>query len=89
MSLNLATKNIFVTGGSGFLGSFVVKKLKERGCKNIFVPRSKDYDLVQMSAVKKLYKDAKPEGVCTVLLKHVLSMVRPTRAADLWDSPGR
>jgi len=63
MSLNLATKNIVVTGGSGFLGSFVVKKLRERGCKNIFIPRSKDYDLVQMPAVKKLYKDTKPDIV--------------------------
>jgi len=69
MSLNLSTKNILVTGGSGFLGSFVVKKLKEHGCKNVFIPRSKDYDLVQMSAVKKLYKDAKPDIVIHLAAK--------------------
>ena len=32
-----------VTGGAGFLGSFVVEKLKERGCKNIFVPLIEDF----------------------------------------------
>ena len=56
-------KRVLVTGGSGFLGSFVVEILKARGCKDIFVPRSKDYDLVEMNAVKRLYKDTKPEIV--------------------------
>lgn len=56
-------KRVTVTGGAGFLGSFVVEKLKGRGCENIFVPRSKDYDLVQMEAVKRLYRDARPDIV--------------------------
>ena len=58
-----ATKRITVTGGAGFLGSHVVRKLKVRGCKEVFVPRSKDYNLVEMEAVKRLYKDAKPDIV--------------------------
>ena len=50
-------KRVIVTGGAGFLGSYVVKKLKERGCKNIFIPRSKEYDFTKEANIIRLYKD--------------------------------
>jgi GDP-L-fucose synthase len=61
--LRLDTKRVAVTGGEGFLGSFVVEKLKERSCKEVFVPRSKDYDLVDRNACKRLFEDARPDVV--------------------------
>lgn len=59
----LTSKRITVTGGAGFLGTHVVEKLRKIGCQNIFVPRSKDYDLVDNEMVKRLYQDSKPDVV--------------------------
>ena len=61
--------NVLITGGNGFLGTFLVSHLKRIGCKNIFIPRSKDYDLVQMKFVKKVYNDAKPDIVIHLAAK--------------------
>jgi GDP-L-fucose synthase len=58
-----SNKRVVVTGGAGFLGSFIVEKLAARGCREVVVPRSRDYDLVEMEAVKRLYRDAKPDLV--------------------------
>ncbi len=54
-------KRIVVTGGHGFLGSFVVEKLRERGAERICAPRSRDYDLRDETQVQRLFRDARPD----------------------------
>jgi GDP-L-fucose synthase len=54
-----ADQSVIVTGGAGFLGSYVVEKLRERGAGSVFVVRSKDYDLRREEAVRRLFADVK------------------------------
>ncbi|MBI2855202.1 MAG: GDP-L-fucose synthase [Chloroflexi bacterium] len=67
--MSLANKRVLVTGGAGFLGGYVVARLQERGCKEVFVPRSSQYNLVEMEAVKRLYEDARPDIVIHLAAK--------------------
>lgn len=57
------SKRVLVTGGAGFLGSHVVEKLKARGCHEVIVTRSKDYDLRNVEDTRWLLEDAKPDIV--------------------------
>jgi GDP-L-fucose synthase len=61
--MDLSSARVVVTGGSGFLGRRVVAQLAARGCTSITVPRSREYDLRERSAVQRLYRDAKPNLV--------------------------
>ncbi len=63
MSKRFPYERVVVTGGAGFLGSYVVEKLRAAGVENIFVPRSKDYDLVRAENIRRLYDDANPDIV--------------------------
>jgi GDP-L-fucose synthase len=56
-------KRVTVTGGGGFLGSFVVEKLRGRGANQIFVPRSRDYDLVQPGEIARMLADSQPDVI--------------------------
>jgi GDP-L-fucose synthase len=63
-------KRVLVTGGAGFLGSHVVDKLRARGCSQIVVPRSKEYDLCDKDAIVTLLHEAKPH-----LIIHLAAVV--------------
>src|SRR5712691_8827865 len=55
------TRRVMVTGGAGFLGAWVVQRLRQRGCQSIFVPRSKDYDLRRSEDIRRALTDAAPD----------------------------
>ena len=54
-------RRVCVTGGDGFLGSYVLEKLAERGATQIFVPKIEEYNIVDPEAVKRLLADANPD----------------------------
>lgn len=56
-------KQVVVTGGAGFLGSFVVNKLHEYGASQVFVPRKAEYDLREKSAILDLLHDTNPNMI--------------------------
>ncbi|MFZ6019677.1 MAG: GDP-L-fucose synthase family protein [Chloroflexota bacterium] len=56
-------RRVCVTGGAGFLGSFVTEKLRQRGANEIFIPRYPEYDLVQPQDVERLLDDARPDVI--------------------------
>jgi GDP-L-fucose synthase len=76
------TDKIVVTGGAGFLGSFVIEKLASLGYTNIFTPRRKDFDLTHEADVKRLYAEQKP-----AVILHLAAEVGGIGANR--DNPGR
>jgi GDP-L-fucose synthase len=61
--VSLTQKNVVVTGGSGFLGQYVVRALKSRGVRDIFVPRSKDFDLRKETEIVNMLNTYQPDIV--------------------------
>lgn len=56
-------RKVCVTGGAGFLGSFVTAKLKERGAKNIYIPHVEEYNLVEPQDVERMLDVSRPDVI--------------------------
>ncbi len=57
------SRRVVVTGGAGFLGSYVLDGLKKRGCENILVPTYEEYDLIKHEDIVRMYDDMQPDVV--------------------------
>jgi len=67
--MSVLNKRIVVTGGKGFLGCHVVEELGRAGSRNVFVARSREYDLRKPEAVARMYRDFHPEVVIHLAAK--------------------
>jgi GDP-L-fucose synthase len=81
--LNFWSNHRFVvTGGSGFLGSHLVIRMKDQGANLVFVPKSTEYNLVKEEAIVRLFKEARPDIV--IHLAAVVGGIGANR-----ENPGR
>jgi len=77
-----ATRRVMVTGGAGFLGRAVVRQLQDAGATEIFIPRSRDYDLRTMDGIQRALADGRPD-----LVIHLAAVVGGIGANR--ENPGR
>jgi GDP-L-fucose synthase len=82
MEKTLSKQRIAVSGGGGFVGSHLVRTLREKGCQRIFVVRKAEYDLTREAAVEKLFLETRPDIV--IHLAAVVGGIGANR-----ENPGR
>jgi GDP-L-fucose synthase len=81
--IDLRTKRITVTGGKGFLGTHLIRKLKEdRGCQNVFIADLPEYDLRKLENIKKMFDEQNPD-----IIIHLAAVVGGIGANR--ENPGR
>ena len=78
----LSGRRVMVTGGAGFLGRHVVRRLEEAGVRDVFVPRSREYDLRRPADIERAFADGRPDVV--IHLAAVVGGIGANR-----ENPGR
>src|SRR6267154_6211354 len=56
-------RRVCLTGGAGFLGSYVKSRLEQYGCESVYIPRSSEFDLRDKNAINRMYDAARPDIV--------------------------
>ena len=82
MTVSWSGRRVMVTGGGGFLGQAVVRRVRESGATEVFVPRSRDYDLRTRDGIDRALADARPD-----LVIHLAAVVGGIGANR--ENPGR
>ncbi|MCX5836311.1 MAG: GDP-L-fucose synthase [Deltaproteobacteria bacterium] len=65
----LKDKRITITGGKGFLGGHLIRKLQEKGYRNLSIADLPDYNLVRIEDVIRMYEDTRPDLVIHLAAK--------------------
>jgi nucleoside-diphosphate-sugar epimerase len=68
---------VMVTGGGGFLGQTIMRRLQAGGADPIFVPRSRDYDLRKKEGIDRAFAEGRPR-----LTVHAAADSQPRRSLD-------
>jgi GDP-L-fucose synthase len=69
MVMDLSAARVLVTGGAGFLGAQVVAELRSRGARHIHIPRSRQVDLTDAVATRRLFETERPDLVLHLAAK--------------------
>jgi GDP-L-fucose synthase len=69
MRADMKNKRITITGGKGFLGLHLIRKLQEKGYQNLSIADLPEYNLVRLEDVHRLYEDLKPDIVLHLAAK--------------------
>ncbi len=65
----LQDKRITVTGGKGFLGTHLIRKLSEHGCKNISIADLPEFNLTGIQDIRRMYDTFQPDIVIHLAAK--------------------
>lgn len=60
-AIDLSQKRVCVTGGAGFLGTHLIKNLREKGAREIFIPKFEDYNLIKPEDIARMLNDSNPD----------------------------